>query len=202
MNKSDKIIFGLFLVAFFPFFLSLIGIGIGYFFLSERNMPYLFFAGLVTGIIFDIISVRRMLSVMFDIPFRTFAVFYIFCSIFLYGMFMGMPVPELVMGIAAGYYWGRRFIVKGTALPEREKMIRMVPRFTSLMMILICISSAFIALREKTIGEELQGMLKLGFVPGKGLIIGGIIIGGSALIIIQYFITRIVIVKTLKAGNG
>lgn len=172
IQKSDKIIFGLFLVAFFPFLLSLIEIGVGYFFSSEKYMLYLFFAGLVAGIIFDIISIRRLLSVLFDIPFRIFAVFYIFCLIFLYGMFMGLPVPELAMGIAGGYYWGRRIRIKG------------------------------IALREKTISEELQYILGLNFVPRKGQVIAGITIGGSALIIIQYFITRIMIVQNAKTRNG
>lgn len=57
------------------------------------------------------------------------------------------------------------------------------------------------ALNEKTIGDELQHMLGLNFIPSRGLIVIGILIGGSALIIAQYFLTRIVLVKTLKANS-
>lgn len=113
---------------------------------------------------------------------------------------MGFPVPELIMGAAAGFYWGRRICITGIEVREREDLFKKVPRFASVIMVLICISSAFLALNEKTIGEELQGMLKLGFVPEKGLIVGGIIIGGLVLILVQYFITRIVLIKTSKAG--
>jgi hypothetical protein len=202
MRKSDKIIFGSALGLFFPFLLSLIAIAIGFYFFNERSMPYFFIAGLTAGIIIDIIFIKRMLPVLFGIPFWIFAVFYILCSIFIYGIFMGLPVPQLVMGLAGGYYWGRRIESTGADSPVKENLIRKVPLFASLIMVLICISSAFLALNEKTIGEELQNMLRLNFVPRKGLIITGIIIGGSALIIIQYFIIRIVIVQTAKTRVG
>jgi hypothetical protein len=202
MHISDKIIFGSVLCVFFPFLLSLIGIAIGFYFFNEGSIPFFFGAGIIAGIILDIIFVRRIMSVLFELPFWIFAAIYIMFSIFIYGMFMGLPVPELVMGIAAGYYWGRRIYITGIASSERESLIKKVPLFASLIMTLVCISSAFLALNEKTIGEELHNMLNLGFVPGKNLIISGIIIGGSALILIQYFITRIVILKTIKTSNG
>lgn len=202
MLKNDRIIFGSFLGLFFPFLLSLIALAIGFYFYNEKSIPYFFTGGIAAGIIVDIILMRRMLSVLFGIPFWIFAVFYIICSIFLYWIFMGLPVPELIMGIAAGFYWGRRIRIKGIALREKEGLIKKVPLFASIIMVLICISSAFLALNEKTIGEELQGMLRLNFVPPKGLIITGIILGGSALILIQYFITRIMIVQTAKTRNG
>jgi hypothetical protein len=202
MFKSDKIIFGSVLCAFFPFVLSVIVLGIGFCFVKEDNLPYFFITGIITGIILDIIFIRRILSVLFDQPFWVFAGFYILCSVLIYGAFMGLPVPQLVVGLAAGYYWGRRISVKNIISPQLEVMIRKVTFFSAFIMLLICISSALLALNEKTIGEELQGMLGLGFIPGKDLIIGGIIIGGSALIIIQYFITRIMIVKTAKTRIG
>jgi len=200
MLKNDRIIFGSFLGLFFPFLFSLIAIAIAFYFSNEKDMPFFFTGGIATGIIVDIILMKRMLSGLFDIPFWIFAVFYILCSIFLYGIFMGLPVPELIMGIAAGFYWGRRVRIKGVVLREKENLIKKIPRFTALIMVFVCISSAFIALREKTIGEELQGMLNLSFVPGRDLIIGGIIAGGLTLILIQYFITRTVLIMTAKAG--
>jgi hypothetical protein len=201
MNKTDKVIFGSFLLAFFPFLFSLIGLAIGFFFFSEKSIPYFFSGGIICGIILDFIFIRILLSVMFDIPFWIFAGFYILCSIFLYGIFMGFPVPELIMGAAAGFYWGRRICITGIEVRERENLFKKVPRFASVIMVVICISSAFLALHEKTIGEELQGMLGLGFIPEKGLIIAGILLGGMLLIFAQYLITRITLIKTIKSGG-
>lgn len=47
----------------------------------------------------------------------------------------------------------------------------------------------------------IAGTIGLNFIPSRGLIVSGILFGGSALIIAQYFLTRIVLVKTLKANS-
>ncbi len=200
MVKSDKIILGLILGAVFPVLFSLIAIAVGFYFFSERTMPYLFGIGLIAGFIVDILFIRKLLSVMFDVPFWIFAVFYILCSVFLYGIFMGLPVPQLIMGPLAGYYWGRRISLNDIVLHEREDLITKVSRFSAVIMTLVCISSAFIALNEITIGEELEHMLGLNFIPSYTLIVSGIIVGGITLIIFQYLLTRIVLMKTIKAN--
>jgi len=202
MQKIDKILFGTVAGVFFPFLFTWIAIGLGYYLSKERGMPYFFAAGLATGIITDILLLKRILANLFDLQYWLLTGFYILCNIFIYGTFMGFPVFNLAMGLVAGYYFGRRISVKNIISPERETLIRKVSVFSTLLMIGICISSAFIALHEKTIGEELQGMLGLGFEPRKSLIVTGIIIGGAALIIIQYFITRIMIVQIAKTRNG
>lgn len=202
MNKTDKLIFGSITGVFFPYLFALIAIGIGFFLFKEKGMPYFFATGLITGIVADLFLLKRILANLFNLQYWLLGGVYILCNIFIYGTFMGFPVFNLAMGVIAGYYFGRKIIIKNINSPEREILNKKASAFSAFIMIVICISSAFIALREKTIGEELQGMLGLGFVPEKGLIIAGIIIGGSALILIQYFITRIVIAKTLKAGNG
>jgi hypothetical protein len=51
-------------------------------------------------------------------------------------------------------------------------------------------------------GEVLSGMLGLSFVPGKGLIIAGIIAGGLVLIGLQYMLTRLVLYKTIKFSES
>lgn len=201
MSKSDKIIFGSVLVAFFPFLFALIAIAIGFYFSEEKNMKYFFISGIIAGIALDLVLVKKILPVLFDVPFWAFAIFFILCSVFIFGMFMGLPVPELIMGPAAGYYWGRRIDIKVITSPEKENLTKKVSFFTSLIMLLICISSAFLALNEKTIGEELQGMLRLNFIPGKWLIITGIITGGTILIISQYLLTRVILIKTSKSGS-
>jgi hypothetical protein len=147
MNKTDKIIFGSILGAFFPFLFSLIVFGIGFYVSEEHDMPYFFAAGLI-----------------------------------------------------AGYYFGRRITVKNIISPERELLIKKISAFSAFIMLVICISSAFLTLRERTIGEELQGMLGLNFVPRKGLIITGILTGGVLLIFAQYIITRITLIKTMNRG--
>jgi hypothetical protein len=199
MHKSDKLIFGFFLGIVFLVLFSLIAGTIGFcMYKDDKIIRYFVGAGFLTGILLDILFLSTLINKLFDLPEWLLAGFYILANIFIYGMFMGFPVFNILMGIVAGYYYGRRISVNNIASPQRETLIRNVSLFTALIMVFICLSSAYIGLREKTIGEELQGMFGLGFVPQKGLIITGIIIGGAMLITAQYCITRLTISKTIK----
>lgn len=202
MNKSDKLIFGLSLGIVFLVLFSLIAGTIGFYtFKDDKIMPYFIGAGFMTGILVDILFLRKLINKLFDLPVWLMAGLYILGNVFIYGMFMGFPLFNLLMGIVGGYYYGRMISIRNIVSPQREKLIRNVSLFTMLIMVFICISSAYIGLREKTIGEELQGMFRLGFVPQKGLIIAGIIIGGAMLITAQYYITRLTMSKTIKHGG-
>ena len=197
MNQSDKIIFGFIIGASFPILFSLIAMTVGFYFFKTESLPYFFFAGLLTGLLIDIVYLKRLLNNILDIPIGILAGFYIFHNVIIYGLFMGFPVFNLVMGVVAGYYFGRRINYKNITSGQREIIIKKVSLFSGLIMLIICISSGLIALSEKTIGSELQNMLGLGFVVTKGMIIGTIIIGGLTLIISQYYLTRIVMIKTI-----
>ena len=201
MNKNDKLIFGLFLSVVFLVLFSLLAGTIGFYVNKGNNMPYFVAAGFLTGVLADILFLRKHINKLFDLPVWLLAGLYILGNVFIYGMFMGFPLFNLLMGIVAGYYYGRMISVRNIVSPQREKLIRNVSLFTMLIMVFICISSAFLGLREKTIGEELQGMFGLNFIPSRELIVSGTLIGGSALIIAQYYLTHIVLVKTLKANS-
>jgi hypothetical protein len=198
MNKTDKIIFRFILGTMIPALCCLILFSIGFYFLKESYLPYLFATGLVAGFIADILFLKKLLIHLFDLPLWIVAGAFILCNILIYGLFMGFPVFNLATGIIAGYYSGRRIIVRNIISPQREIFIRKILLFSVLIMVIICFSSAFLALSEETIGEELKNMLGLNFVPGKGLTITGIITGGTVLIVSQYVLTRLVLVKTIK----
>jgi hypothetical protein len=54
--------------------------------------------------------------------------------------------------------------------------------FTTGVLVLVCIASAFIALASPSTAADLRGMLGLGFEVTQGMIIGLILIGGPALL--------------------
>jgi hypothetical protein len=202
MYKIDKIVFGAILGIMIPAICSMITFLIGFYEFEEKYIPYFFIAGLVAGLVVDILLLKKLLNDLFDLPLWIIACTFILCNILIYGFFMGFPVFNLLTGIVAGYYSGRRIIAGNILTPRRENFIGKVLLFSVLVMIFICFSSAFLALSEKTIGEELSGMLGLSFVPGKGLIIAGIIAGGLVLIGLQYMLTRLVLYKTIEFSDS
>jgi len=111
---------------------------------------------------------------------------------------MGFPVFNLVMGAIAGYYFGIKIVYQNIPLIKIESIKKNIPLITGIVMLLICISTGLIAMFEKTLGAELQGMFGLRFEVTRGMIIAIIIIGGMTLIVSQYYLTKIVIIKTIK----
>lgn len=198
MTRSDKLIFGSILAILFPGLFAIIALTLGFSVLNSNQIPYYFFSGIFLGIIADIFLLRGILDRLFSLPDWILAIFYVVFNVFIYGFFMGFPVFNVLMGIVAGYYTGRKIVTTKILQPERKPVVKKVLLFCVLVMVCVCISSATLALNEKTIGEELQGMLGLNFLPGMDLIIAGIIVGGSALICIQYLLTRLTIYQTLR----
>ena len=83
----------------------------------------------------------------------------------------------------------------------QSKQINQVSLFTGLIMTLICISSGIIGLTDKTTGENIQEMFGLDFEITKTMILTIIFVGGFGLIISQYLITRLTMIKTIKINN-
>ncbi len=202
MKKIDRLIFGIALGSVLPLMMFMISLAAGYYIpIDEKYMPFITAAAILTGLILDLLFLKKLLSGLFEMPLLLPSMIYIFFNVIVYGAFMGMPVFNAFMGIIAGYYIGRKILISKIKSPQKEILRRKVFRFSGLIMIMLCISSAFLALNEKTIGEELQGMLRLGFTPTRRMIIAGIISGGILLIIIQYFLTRIALNIAVNAGN-
>jgi hypothetical protein len=201
MKNPDKIFFGLLLGGAFPFLFSLISIAI-WFFVSknETYAPYCLVAGLSAGIVIDLFFLKRWIRQRYELS-CWFSIFLFFLyNIGIYGMFMGFPVFNLLMAIVAGYYIGKRMKSHNLPLERQTEIIKKVTLFTIVVMTLICISTAIIALTDKTLALSLKGMLGLHFEVTKMMIIGLILSGGIFLITLQFFITKITIIKTLKTN--
>jgi hypothetical protein len=197
MKPIDKLLFGLIYGASFPLFFFLIALALCYFF---QDVPAYYFVipGLIAGIIMDILFLKRLVQITLDLPEWAIIVFYLFYNICLYGMFMGFPVFNLVMGLIAGYYYGIKINRKNFTMQEIENFKKRVSLFTGSIMVLICVASALIAITEKTIGLELQGMLGLKFRVTMNMVIALILIGGTALIITEYYLTKIAMTIAIK----
>jgi hypothetical protein len=102
------------------------------------------------------------------------------------------------MGVIAGLYFGKKIIYNEIPLIERPPIIKRVAAITGIIMFVICLASGLIAFIDQYTGKDFQGMLGLQFEVSKTMIIAIILIGGTTLIIAQYFLTKIVMIKTIK----
>jgi hypothetical protein len=198
MKRADKLIFGLLFGLVFPLLFFMGAITIWFYSFRELNVLYFVLSGLFSGIIIDLIFLNKLINKALELPVWLLTGFYIFYYICIYGFFMGFPVFNLVMGVIAGYYFGIKINYTDISSSRIKVIKRNVSLFTSFIMFLICISSAFLALSEKTIGKELQNMLGLSFEVSRAMIISVILIGGAILIASQYYLTKISMTITIK----
>lgn len=202
MKRFDKIICGLIIGGTFPLLFGLLSV-ITWFYLdkSENRLVIYLTIGLIIGLIIDLKFLKSWILHRFDLPLWCIAGIYIFYNICVYGFFMGFPVFNVLLGLIAGYYFGNRICFNKIQPEMRSKLINQVSLFTGLIMTLICLSSGVIGFTDEFIGENIRGMLGLNFEITKTMVFTIIFVGGFGLIISQYFITRLTIIKTIRLNN-
>jgi hypothetical protein len=202
MKKFEKIISGLIIGSTFPLLFGLLSM-ITWFYLdkSESKIVIYLSTGLLLGLIIDLKFLKGWINYRFDLPLWCIAGIYIFYNVCVYGFFMGFPVFNVFLGLIAGYYFGNRICYNKIQPEMHSKQINKVSLFTGLIMTLICISSGIIGLTDKTIGENIRGMLGLDFEVTRAMILTLIFVGGFGLIGFQYFITRFAMTQTIRLNN-
>jgi hypothetical protein len=76
---------------------------------------------------------------LFELPLWFVVSIYLIYNIGLFGLFMGFPVFHVLLGLPAGYYFGRRIGFENIKPENHAKSIKHVSWFTGLIMVLICI---------------------------------------------------------------
>lgn len=154
-------------------------------------------AGLISGLVIDLIFLKGWIQRRFELPLWPMAAIYILYNIFVFGFFMGFPVFNVLLGLIAGNYFGNRIVSSKLPSEKQSKQIKQVSTFTALIMALICISSAVIGLTDEYTGANIQGMLRLHFEVTQPMLWAIALVGGLSMIIVQYVITGWAIRKTI-----
>jgi len=199
MKNFDKTFFNLIIGAFFPSICCLISMIVWYYFDGSENRASIYLiTGLILGVLLDIKYLKGWVKKRYDLSLWFIATIYSVYNMVVYGIFMGFPVFNVLLGFIAGFYFGKRICYNKQTIRESAKLINWVSIFTGFIMVLICISSAVIALVGDGAGGDIQGMLGLNFIVTRPMIWGIILVGGISLILIQFFLTRWTIIETIK----
>ncbi len=202
MNRTDKLLFGLVFGSVFPILFAFLAVTL-WFVISKNESIVLYYLafGLLIGMVTNRATQQGLIDRAYDLPDLILAFFYVFYNVGIYGMFMGFPVFNLITGVAAGYYFGKRIVYKNVPEDQQRAIIRKVSRFTTWGMVVICVLTALMALNEETIGLEVQGMLRLETEVTQGMIYAIILVGGTLLVVGQNLLTRFTIQKTMQAAR-
>ena len=159
-------------------------------FMKESLIFYLALFGLFLGIILDFLVLKKVFKKIYNLPKWFLSLVYIFYTICFFGFFMGVPVFNIFLAIPAGYYTGNKI---RDSKNKNEELKKQTSLFTTYIMILICLSSAFLALADSSTAANLEGMFNLNFEVTELMIIFLIAAGGTALVLLQYYFTKLVI---------
>ncbi len=150
--------------------------------------------GLLAGVLADLRWLPRLVGAVYRLDWRLPAAGYLLLSLVSFAFWMGVPLGQLVPGLLAGLYLGRRLHFDPAGESEAERTIRRGAWFTAGVTLPACILSAALALASGSTPSDLRGLLEM-----VGLRVAAIawwqvwlliLAGGPLLVWAQFLLTR------------
>jgi len=201
MRKFDKIFLGILIGAVSPILFFLLGWWISIPFVPENKIYIYALAGLSIGITLDLIFLKKWIQIGYRLNKFIQILIYLFYTICVFGFFMGVPIFNILNGITAGIYTGRKVMYEKLEKEKGLKRIRKASIFTTIIILFVSVFSACIALIDPSTGSNLKRMFNLNFEVTKEMICGIIFFGGLGLVLVQYWVTKITGLLILKHGK-
>ena len=157
-------------------------------------------SGLGTGLLISLYLKYKYRVDIYRLSKPILLLVYLFYNFVLLGLFMGVPIFHIILGVIAGFYRTKCLIYDNNIVDYKMEIFK-ISSFTSAITGFICLLSAVIALLSKSTPYDLKGMFRLSFDMTQPLLISFIITGGILLIVSQYWLTKFTMIKTLKLHN-
>jgi H+/Cl- antiporter ClcA len=109
----------------------------------------------------------------------------------IFGFFMGVPVFNIIPGIFAGYYAGRKSKMNMLSYHSFRRSLRKTNLLTSSILLIFMIVSAIIALTDKYTGANLSGMFNLQHQITRTELLFFIFIGAVFLLYVQNLLSSV-----------
>jgi hypothetical protein len=116
-------------------------------------------------------------------------VVYLFYSLGMFGLFMGVPILNVALALPAGVFVGRWLARYGADSSYTKKVARQAALFTASTLGLVCVASGVIALVNRSTASDLQGMLGLQFQVTPPMIVSIILGGGAIILALDWWLT-------------
>jgi hypothetical protein len=165
--------------------------------LTDNTGPWLALAALITGMVIDVIFLKRWVRNAYQCNNKILAAIYIFYSIVALGMCMGVPLLNFGVGILAGIYIARRLHHTRAEQDARKASIKKTALFSAGVMMAMCCLTGTWALIGGMIGYHFESPV-VSFTFTAPLLIATILSGGLFLSALQYGLTYITAKLAIK----
>jgi hypothetical protein len=146
-------------------------------------------AGLLLGMLVDVVFLRSWVRRAYSMKPWVWQTVYLFCSVGMFGFFMGVPIFNVILALPAGVFVGRWLAHSSADSTHMQRIARQVAVFTASILGLVCIASGSIALASRSTASDLQGMLGLQFHVTPVMIVGIIVGGGTMILALDWWLT-------------
>lgn len=157
----------------------------------ERIIFIMAIAGLASGIVLDLLYLKKWIKNFYDMNSPVSILLYLFCSFMAVAFFMGIPIGNLFLGFLGGIYIGRKYHYRKSDLPPFVSASKNVSIFCAFVTSIEALGIGLLALRETSIIASINRSLDWAVLnENKIADIIMILILCSILFGIQYVITR------------
>jgi hypothetical protein len=192
MKKLDYAFLFMIYAPIYPIFLFLLGWWLSIHLVPESQIFIFALAGLALGIIIDVIFLKKALALGYNLKVIIMAAIYLFYSAGIFGFFMGVPIFNVLPGVFAAIYIARRASLSIWDNARFKRNVNRTAWFAVVVMLLICIESAYLALSDAYTSNNISGMFGLGFEVTIGMLWAIVIVGGVLLLGFQYWIVQFI----------
>ena len=168
--------------------------------LQEKGIAYWALGGLCVGLIIDAVFVKSWVKRAYQMSSKILAGLYIFYSVGVLGFCMGIPILEFPLGIAAGAYAARKIYHTNAGPQEFKRVVKRVSVFCAAVMVLICSLMVLWATLGKVPGLRVETPW-LSFTFTVPIFSAVVLIGGTGLVLLQYWLARAAARATLKLSR-
>ncbi len=155
----------------------------------ESRVFIVAFGGLVAGTTLDVFVLKRWVQRFYSMRPVAWMAVYLFYSVGMFGFFMGVPVFNVLLGVPAGFFIAGWLVRKRADVPAIKKAARHCASFTTAVLALICMASAFFALVSPSTPSDVRGLLRLPFQVTTSMVVGLIAVGGATILVLEWWLT-------------
>lgn len=197
MSKVESVVIGIVLSVVCPFLLMVLFwwsaasiANLEILQITEKAIAVSAITGFAIGIILDSLFVRTWIPRFYAFDLNLMALLYLYCSAIAAAFFMGLPIGNILLGILAGIYIGRRSHCRDHSRDSFLTISRRVGVYTAVVTGLWAVSIGILALDEEIVArmsQALLGITREALTGPLGVVLAVLV--GALLAALQYWCT-------------
>lgn len=147
--------------------------------------------GAAGGVAANLFWLKRLVAGLYSMNTWAMLCLLVLYSISLFGFFMGVPVFNVLAGILTGIYIGRQAKMLNYDAAHFSARLKIAQYVALSLLLLVCVTSAILALSDPHTAANLEGMFSLSFSLTTPVLVSIIFIGGTILLLAQFVLTKV-----------